>query len=97
MHFAISHCLKPKSVYIVLNQSPNTKVSTSELAAVEQRLTTKLEAQIKNLTESVIVLQQENIIPDNYWAVNLNATNNILKPILSKICLDGKKSHKTQS
>lgn len=50
---------------LVLNQ----KVSTSELAAVEQRLTilsTKLDAQIKNITESVIALQQGNIIPGKH-------------------------------
>lgn len=64
-----------------LTQALTQKVSTSELAAVEQRLTTlstKLEAQIKNITESVITLQQGKTIPGKYWAVILNTT----------ICLD---------
>lgn len=44
-------------------------MSTSELAAVEQRLTTlstKLEAQLKNITEGVNALQQGNIIPGKH-------------------------------
>lgn len=52
-----------------LTQALTQKVSTSDLAAVEQRLTTlstKLEEQIKNITESVIALQQGNIIPGKY-------------------------------
>lgn len=49
-----------------LTQALTQKVSTSEFAAVEQRLTTlstKLEAQLKNITEGVNALQQGNIIP----------------------------------
>lgn len=52
-----------------LTQALTQKVSTSDLAAVEQRLTTlstKLDEQIKNITESVIALQQGNIIPGKY-------------------------------
>lgn len=52
-----------------LTQALTQKVSSSDLAAVEQRLTTlstKLEEQIKNITESVIALQQGNIIPGKY-------------------------------
>lgn len=48
-----------------LTQALAQKVSTSELAAVEQRLTTlstKLEAQLKNITEGVIALQHGNSI-----------------------------------
>lgn len=48
-----------------LTQALAHKLSTSELAAVEQRLTTlstKLEAQLKNITEGVTALQQGNII-----------------------------------
>lgn len=52
-----------------LTQALTQKVSTSELAAVEQRLTTlstKLEAQLKNITEGVNALQQGNIIPGKH-------------------------------
>lgn len=52
-----------------LTQALTQKVSTSELAAVEQRLTTlstKLEAQIKNITEGVNALQQGTIIPGKH-------------------------------
>lgn len=52
-----------------LTQALTQKGSTSELAAVEQRLTTlstKLEAQLKNITEGVTALQQGNIIPGKH-------------------------------
>lgn len=52
-----------------LTQALTQKGFTSELAAVEQRLTTlsnKLEAQIKNITEGVTALQQGNIIPGKH-------------------------------
>lgn len=53
-----------------LTQALTQKVSTSELAAAEQRLSTLstklIDTQIKNITESVIALQQGNIIPGKH-------------------------------
>lgn len=67
LHFTL--VLNQKVSTSDLTQALTQKVSTSELAAVEQRLTTlstKLEAQLKNITEGVTALQQGNIIPGKH-------------------------------